>query len=208
MFEGHRHILFDLLSAQGVIAPPALHAAFLEEDSGGGSFAERLIESGLIDRAALLRAVASHLDCDCIEPPAAISPEVLAIVGATIARSRQVVPLAKNGALLTLLAVDPLTPQLGEDLAFALNCQVRLAVADPETVLRLIRQYYGGEKTSQANLPLEAAFPMVDPVETRELTEADIEKMAGQTPIIRFVNQVLAQAIRDRASDVHFEPFA
>jgi len=39
------------------------------------------------------------------------------------------------------------------------------------------------------------------------LTETDIEQLAGLTPIIRFVNVVLAQAIRDRASDIHFEPF-
>ena len=41
----------------------------------------------------------------------------------------------------------------------------------------------------------------------RELTETDIEQLAGQTPIIRFVNLVLGQAIRDQASDIHFEPF-
>jgi type IV pilus assembly protein PilB len=83
---------------------------------------------------------------------------------------------------------------------------VRVCVADPERVQLLIRQHYGEEE-----IPLDAALDELQasaPEAGEEtLTEADIEQLAGQTPIIRFVNLVLAQAIRDKASDIHFEPF-
>ena len=209
MFEGHPRILFELLLAQNAVAESALRAVYLEHEATAAPFSALLLEAGLIDKERLLQTVAHHLGCGYIgNPPAEIAAEIGALVDATIARSHRVVPIAKHGSALTLLSAEPLRPHLEEDLAFALNCPIRLAVADPDAVLRLIRQCYGEEKDAVKNDPAGVSAATDDPIETGELTEADIEKMAGQTPIIRFVNQVLAQAIRDRASDVHFEPFA
>ena len=107
MFEGHPHILFDLLLAQSAISPPALRTAFSEHEATGGSFAKLLFDSGLIDQPTLLRTVAKHIGSDYVErPPATIPAEIVALVSATIARSHQVMPVGKNGSVLTLLAVE------------------------------------------------------------------------------------------------------
>src|SRR5438105_14147881 len=63
-----------------------------------------------------------------------------------------------------------------------------------------------GEPTLDDALGELQAEALVAPADA-PLTETDIEQLAGLSPIIRFVNVVLAQAIRDRASDIHFEPF-
>jgi len=83
---------------------------------------------------------------------------------------------------------------------------VRITVADPVRVQLLIRQHYGEEEIS-LGAALDDLRSQVDGPDVAGLTEADIEQLAGQTPLIRFVNLVLAQAIRDKASDIHFEPF-
>src|SRR5690606_38456485 len=77
---------------------------------------------------------------------------------------------------------------------------------DPEKVEALIKLHYGEDETSIDDLLQELSQDQVDAGE-ENLSEVDIEAMAGQTPIIRFVNLVLGQAIRDQASDIHFEPF-
>src|SRR4051812_12828119 len=185
MFEGHPHILFGLLLAQNAIATPALRAAFSKYEAVGGSFSKLLLEAGLIDEVALLRAVAKHLGCDFVaKPPVEIPPEIVRLVSADVARSHQVVPGAKEGNIVTLLAAEPLSLHLEGDLAFALSCRIRLAVADPASVLRLIRPLYGEKKSAQVDAAVGSPKPPADAVESRELTEADIEKMAGQTPII------------------------
>jgi type IV pilus assembly protein PilB len=103
-------------------------------------------------------------------------------------------------------AVDPFNPDLVNELAFALEREVRLFVAEPDQVRLLIQQHYGGQENAA-----KAAFsdlpPAADPALAEALSEADLEQLAGQTPIIRLVNLVLTRAIRDRASDIHFEPF-
>jgi len=83
---------------------------------------------------------------------------------------------------------------------------VRLAVSDPVRIEALIKQHYGEDETS-----LEDLLREFDPGEFSGsgdgLSIDDLEALAGQAPIVRFVNLVLGQAIRDHASDVHFEPF-
>jgi type IV pilus assembly protein PilB len=70
----------------------------------------------------------------------------------------------------------------------------------------LIRKYYGEDSASLDELLTEIE-PESFASEGDDISATDLETMAGQTPIIRFVNLVLAQAIRDHASDIHFEPF-
>ena len=209
VFEGHHHTIFDLLAARDLIGSASLKTAFDEHQATGKPFATRLIELSLIGKPALLRAVAEHLGCDYAEKLLVSVPaETVRVIEAGLARTYGVMPVAIDALALTLLVTDPFNPHLLGELTFALAREVQLAVADPESVRLLIRQYYGDESPSPVALPMQLPEAVVEPAESQELSEADIEKMAGKTPIIRFVNLVLAQAIRDGAADIHFEPFA
>jgi type IV pilus assembly protein PilB len=209
MFEGHHHTVFDLLATRRLLEPALLQTAFEEHQATGKAFASLLIEGGLIDKAALLGAIAEHLGCDYADKvPVGVPAEVLQLVSGATARSYDVLPVALDGQELILLMADPFNPHLFSDLTFVLAREVRLAVADPESVRSLVRQYYGGEQPSVETDSIKLSETPGESADEGELSEADIEKMAGQTPIIRFVNMVLSQAIRDRASDIHFEPFA
>jgi type IV pilus assembly protein PilB len=108
---------------------------------------------------------------------------------------------------LTLLTVDPFNASLAGDLGFVLEREILLTVADPEAVSALIRQHFGEEDGSLAELARELGSAVAPAGVDDAATETDLEQLAGQTPIIRFVSLVLTQAIRDRALDIHFEPF-
>jgi type IV pilus assembly protein PilB len=210
MFEGHDQAIYDLLAERGLLDAASLQAAFAEHRAQGKPLARMLLDLGLLEKSALLHAVADHIGCDCAaELPATLPGDTLAILDGGMARTYGVAPIASDGFSVSVAAVDPFKPNLVTDLNFALERDVRVTVADPDLVQRLIRQHYGGEGVSldAALGDLQAAVDDSGMAAGAALTEADIEQLAGQTPIIRFVNLVLAQAIRDKASDIHFEPF-
>jgi len=207
MFEGHDQAVFDLLAERRLVEPASLQAAFDEHRATGKPLARTLLDLGLMAKPVLLRAVADHTGCDYAEElPATLPGDALALVEVSLARTYGVAPIAADGFSVSLVAVDPFNPSLVSDLSFALEREVRVSVADPEEVQLLIRQHYGEEEIS-VDAALDDLQASADDTDGEALSEADIEQLAGQTPIIRFVNLVLAQAIRDKASDIHFEPF-
>lgn len=207
MFEGHDQAIQNLLSARRLVEGRALDQAMAESRSGGHSLARAVVELGLFEPPVLLQAVATHLGLAYEENlPDALPVHASALLNADFARTRQVVPLRPDDTPPAFAPVDPFDLQLGEDLAFLLGKEVRLLVADPEQVQALLRRHYGGEaapETAVQGLPASS-----DPAAGGgALSDTDLEKLAGQPPIVRFVNLVLAQAVRDGASDIHFEPF-
>lgn len=207
MFEGHDQAVFDLLAERRLVETDSLQAAFDEHRASGKPLARMLLDLGLLDKSALLHAVADHTGYDYAENlPATLPDGALALVAGGIARTYGVAPIAADGFSVSVAAVDPFNPNLVNDLTFALERDVRISVADPERVQLLIRQHYGEEEIS-LDAALDDLQAAVDDTGDAAMTEADIEQLAGQTPIIRFVNLVLAQAIRAKASDIHFEPF-
>ena len=109
---------------------------------------------------------------------------------------------------LTVALVDPLDLRAAEDLRFALGKDVHVVVAPTEQIEERIKRYYGSDTSSMEDILKQLG-------ETGELLAlrgvddhaAKVEAEANATPIIRFVDLILYQAIQDRASDIHFEPF-
>ena len=103
------------------------------------------------------------------------------------------------------MAVDPFNSAIIDDLTFALNLEVFIVVCDPLHVSELLDKYYGEEEADMSGLLADVGFDQFENLD--ESKEGDLVDAANETPIIRFVNLVLQQAIRAKASDIHFEPF-
>jgi len=198
MFAGHDHTLYALCGEQQLCPTAALQRAWASHLATGQPFALVLLQSGAVAQPALLRAVAAHLGWDYAgDLPAALPGDLPALVTADIARTYGVVPLAAAGSAITLLAVDPFNSGLVNDLTFILGRDVQLAVAEPAAIRRLIGRHYGEDPAALASAPGES----------RPTVDAAGAVAAGEPALIRFVNQVLAQGIRDGVADIHFEPF-
>jgi type IV pilus assembly protein PilB len=210
MFESHNQAVYELLRDRQLVEPAQLEALQEEHKVVGQPLADLAIDLGLIEKNALLGIVAQSLGWIFLaEPPAAFAAETIALLPANLARTYGVMPLRADAQSIDLLAADPFNSQIIDDLTFALGRDVRLVVCDPVRVEALIKLHYGEDEASLDEVLKEIGdthtpFPFPDDT---ELSATDIEAMAGQTPIIRFVNLVLRQAIRDKASDIHFEPF-
>ncbi len=199
MFEGHDQAVAALLHERRLLPPETLAALTAEGRTAGCSLARTILDQGLLDRSSLLRAVAAHLGLAYVaKPPATVGADLAALVPAELARRYGVVPLRADARSVDLLAVDPFAGAPAGELAFALGRDVQLVVADPAAVERLLHQHYGGTTAPGADCA---------PAGGDGLTESDLERMAAQAPVVRFVDRMLSQGIRERASDIHFEPF-
>ncbi|KXU36672.1 pilus assembly protein PilB [Cephaloticoccus primus] len=218
MFDERSQSLFELLGAQGQGGGGGigkLRAAWAEHQASGQSLADIVLARGLFSREELLRRVADGLGWSFagVGQPE-VSTELLGAIRPELARRYAVFPRgveAGREGPIELWAADPFNRQSVDDLSFALGREVRFVVADPEEILALLRRHYGegSEFPAEAHSPVEApSFDLEpEPAAGAELAEGDLESMAAQAPVIHFVNLVLKQAIRDKASDIHFEPF-
>lgn len=206
MFEDHNDAIYDILEQSGQFHRDQLDELNTAHLNTGKALAEEAIDSGLIERSELLRLVAEYLQYEFIEDaPTDLDPSAIQELKASVARMYGVAPVRVSDHAIDLLAKDPFNNNIIDDLTFHLSKDVNLIVCDPDTIDNLLRQAYGEEDSSLDDLLSEIRKVEFD--EGGDQEEADVSALASETPIIRFVNLVLQQAIKDKASDIHFEPF-
>ncbi len=210
MFPSHSPAIYEFLKEQRLVDDQQLDALNEEHKATGKPLADVVVDLGLVEKEELLQRIALHLGYDYLrELPVQFSGEAIAAVNGKLARDYGVMPLRADDQSVELVVTDPFNTQAVDDLAFALDRNVRLYFADPDKVEVQIKQHYGEDQESIDDVLQEISTGKIETGggASRELTERDIESMAAQTTSITFVNLVIGQAIRDKASDIHFEPF-
>ncbi|TVR49237.1 MAG: type II/IV secretion system protein [Puniceicoccaceae bacterium] len=208
MFETQSLPLYDMLKERELLPEDQLQNVQLEHQQQGRPLAELLLELELIEKENLLRHVAEYLGWEYLDQvPEELPEAVVNSIQGSMARMYGVVPLRADANSLDLLAIDPFNNQIVDDLTFALGRDIRLVVADPAVVEKRLREIYGEEDASIDEILAELKSAPLAEAGEEGVSESDLEAMANETPIIRFVGLVLNQAIRDKASDIHFEPF-
>jgi type IV pilus assembly protein PilB len=139
-----------------------------------------------------------------------LTPEVLQSVPATVARTQNCVPVAVHGSVVRIAVADPLNPSIIDELAYVTGKEVQVVVADPAQIEKALNKFYAAESESVLDILKELGGDTDIAKEAAGLAASevtDLENLVNETPIIKFVNLVLYQAVQDRASDIHFEPF-
>ena len=207
MFPTHSPAIYEFLKEHRLVEQAQLDELNEEHKATGKPLADVVVDLGIIEKSSLLHRIAEHLGYDyLVELPVQFPGEAIAAMTGKLARDYGVMPLSADEQNIDLLVSDPFNSQAIDDLTFALGRNVRLFFADPDKIDVQIKQHYGEDEASIDDLLQEINSGSL-PTDGRALSERDIESMAEQTPIIRFVNLVIGQAIRDKASDIHFEPF-
>ncbi|MFT5882693.1 MAG: type IV pilus assembly protein PilB [Crocinitomicaceae bacterium] len=172
-------------------------------EATGKTMAETLADFQVItDKDEIWPVIASELGAELIDlnhfdPPASL----LSMVPAGMARLHGCLPVNVGPEGLHVVLSDPLNPQAAEDLRFALGKEIIVAVAPDYLVEEKINEFYlgGGSAT-------DGLLDQIDVVTNADGTE-DVASEANSAPIIRYVDLVMFQAIKEKASDIHFEPF-
>ncbi|MCU0776283.1 MAG: GspE/PulE family protein [Akkermansiaceae bacterium] len=195
--------IIELLESRGLIDRSLAQDILAEINQSGKEIAEILADFQVIQhRDDIWPLVATELGAQMVDIRNWTPPEaLLALVPAGTARLHGALPVQFDETGLHVALVDPLNPQTVEDLRFALGREIHVVIAPDYLVEAKINECYGGE--GKAMEDILASFELGgDSVNTQ-----DLESEANSAPIIRYVDLVLYQAIKEKASDIHFEPF-
>jgi type IV pilus assembly protein PilB len=193
---------------QHVLQASQAEDVLTEVDLNGKSIAQAMVDGGFVDESGFYQTIADGLGADYVDlSTGEIAPEILRLIPSGLARLHGALPVGISGNSLRVALVDPLDLHAVEDLRFALGKDIQVIVSPAEQIEDRIKQYYGTDTSSME----EILKQLGEAGELLQLQEGDgagaVEAEANATPIIRFVDLILYQAIQDRASDIHFEPF-
>ena len=204
--------LLALVKEQGLLDDLQYEEVVSEHQRSGTAVFQILQDFGIMDRDAILQVIAAHLGADVVSlRDHELSAELLQKIPANTARMYECVPVDQSNSTLRVAFTDPLNPARVDELSFIVKQDVVPVVADPSEVKQALDRYYTEESGDVAEILKELGSDADIAREVEQITASDDESvmagLADAAPIVRFVNLVLYQAIQDRASDIHFEPF-
>ena len=191
----------DILLETGIITPQQLAEALAQQRRTRERLGRVLVDQGAASEKQIAQALAAQLDLPLVALSSTrLDPNAVKLIPEILARKRRVVPLRLDGGQLIVAMADPLDVFALDDVGIAARRPVKPVVAVESEVMAAIERAYGMGAAAQAVLgeageEAPAAEPTGAPSEDGE-----------DAPVVRLVNLVLSQALKDRASDVHIEP--
>jgi len=207
--------LGQVMADLGFIDDDQLEMLVEEQQQQPGQLIGRVAEQmGLITDSQLAQALAEQMDLQVVDlGDTDLSPEVLDEITETMAQMYQVIPIQLTDNRLTVATHTPQNITIADELRTFLGREIELVVATEREIEKMIAEYYDSERESIDKIvaDFEADEVLKDQVAALmddgpiDLTGA--EALADSVPVRKLLNMVLLLAIKDHASDVHFEPF-
>ena len=199
-------LLGEILVQKGLISLSQLETSLRDQEKSGHFLGATLVKLGFIREKELYPILSKQLNIPYIKiKELKIDSAVIEKVPAKFACHYKLMPIKFEKDKLTVAIEDPFDMRTLDDLKLLLDCDVSGVLASDADINEVIRKYYGiGAETIEAIIdtgPGQYEFSL-----PKTKTE-DIEDMAKDASIIKFVNQILAQGVKDRATDIHIEPY-
>lgn len=191
-----------------ILAQQVIDDAVEEEKKTGKNIFKILVDHGYINEDLLLSIVADWLSIE-VADLSKINIERNAInkISASTAKFYNIVPLRMEGGAVVVAASDPLNMKLVDDLRFVTALNIKMVVAKQEDIRKAIERHYGEEEDSLGDVINEAKKTSGKAVVRGEGDLDKLKEIASQAPVVKLLNMILLRAIREKASDIHFEPF-
>ncbi len=204
-------ILVDL----GFLREDRLEMLLEEQQQRPGEMLGQIAMSmGLVSDDQLAQGLAEQMGMQVVSlNEAVIPPDVLTLITEPMAQLYRIIPLSFEDNLLTIAMCDPQKLSIIDELRSFLGYDIRAMVCTEKEMVKALERYYaaGGESVEmliadmEQDADLAAAVQALEKNATLDLTS--VEALADSAPVRKLLNMVLLLAIKDRASDLHFEPF-
>lgn len=204
--------LGDILVQSGKITMPQLDVAVREHITKGCLLGVAIIELGYATKKDVIEAIAEQLKIPYIEigEDFELGTEEIRLIPESVARKFCLVPIKLEDHTLTIAMKDPINIEAIDAIRTLTNLKIKKAITTEDKILDVINKYYKEEAHIESNLQdildLEAEKVVNGTSEDASIDADQLRIIANDAPVVRFVNLLLLQAIRDRASDIHFEP--
>ena len=195
----------DLLVQTGQISAEQLNEALAEQRKTKERLGTILVRKGYINEQRLIETLEFQLGIPhVILAKRKIDPDIVALVPENIAKKYRVFPVEKQGKRLVLAMLDPTDVYALDELRLTLNLEIQPAIVSEEDMNQAFSQYFGISGS------MKEVFKDLDVQIEEETVEeqgsAELEAMVEEAPIVRLVNLLITQAVKERASDIHLEP--
>ena len=189
----------EILLRGGILTQERLERAQLEQERSGRPLAEMLLRLGYCEEEQLQRALAETLGIPAPDPETlAPDADALSLISAALAQKHQLVPLSQQNGALTVALAEPLNLTALDDVRLVTGLQPQPVYADADTIRRLILESYVED---------EGEGDDVEVIQEGEDNVVELQRLAREALVVRLVNNILRDAVRQRASDVHVETF-
>ncbi|MCJ8277764.1 MAG: Flp pilus assembly complex ATPase component TadA, partial [Bdellovibrionales bacterium] len=196
--------LGNLLVDSNLINVTQLEKAKLEQKATGEKLTSILLKQGAVDNQTMREKLADMYGFPAIDLGSFdIDPAALELMTADQCIKHGVIPVSKAGSSLVVAFSDPTNIFVKDDIAFLTRCKVQPVVALEVEIQRTIERYYGSGLESAGDIITE--MEVVD--EEAGFSGATLELESSGDPVIRFVNTMLLEAIKNGISDIHVEPY-
>ena len=195
----------NILVSKGLITHEQLQRAMELKKSRGIGLDRALIQSGAVSEKDLLMALGEHLDMEFVNlAQAEVSPEVIKILPPKLVYRRHVMPLRVKDGLLEVAISNPFERYALDDIRMVTSRPVRAVLGCEEEIDRLIKEHYGlgGDTINEltgGTVDLSASGA--------DAKNEDLLEMAQEASVIKLVNEIIVEAVNERASDIHVEPY-
>jgi len=202
-----------VLVKMGLITRDQVHEALEVQKEKGGPIGQILIDLGYISDTMRTTALAHQMGMEAVDlTDVEISPEVISLIPPQMANAYKVVPLEHDPVTrkLTVALASADNFRATDDLHTLMDFDVTAKIVDPTQLRSALLKYYDVEPESIGDLINEiAGDEHLAMIATGDMSIDldDLKELADSNPVKRLVNMVLLEAIRNRASDIHFEPF-
>lgn len=174
-------------------------------ENPGMSLCEAAIKFGGHREIEVLAGVGSALGLEIIDlehnQPTA---EALTRIPASAVYQYNVLPYRCDGQSMTIVASDPFDTTPVDSLRLIANCPIKMALATKEEVEKAVKKYYGVGADAIEKMIEDDRYSVDD--EFGAMTKIDVNEMGEEASIVRFVNQIIVEADRQGATDIHIEP--
>ena len=199
----------------GFITDDQLETLLEEQQQHPGQLLGKVAEAqGLLNEEQLAQALAEQFSMQVIHlADTVVPPNVLTLVTETMAQMYRIIPISFRDNILTIALCDPQNLAIQDELRTFLGYDIRAVVATERDILKALDRYYAASGESVESLvhdmdedaDLAAAAEAINSDGPIDLTS--VEALADSAPVRKLLNMVLLLAIKDHASDLHFEPF-
>jgi type IV pilus assembly protein PilB len=210
----------ELLQKWGIVNDQQLAEAQKMAEGTREKIGEVLVKLGYASENDVAKALASQLGMEYVDldQPDVIDKSQIPLIPEDIIRKYTIIPLGKEGSKLKVLVHDPLNLALVDDLRFRLGTDIDMALGAKSKISEFIDSVLDSEiqksiDTLTADMSVDSSLDMsldasMDAsIDVDAAAKAAEEDENDQGPIIKLVNQIIAEAVSSRTSDIHIEPF-